>query len=76
MIKVTPEFSTKITIPAKQSIQYPYNHVNELVKKEQVTAVFGTDCIDITAPSKTQSKNIIEKLKEIGINFVAQTKKD
>ena len=33
MIKVTPNFTKRITVPAEQKVQYAYNHVSDIVKK-------------------------------------------
>ncbi len=74
MIKVTPEISTKIRIPAAQKVQYTYNKVNEIVKKNQVQADFHADRIDITSPTTKQTDSILGKLHEFGINFVKQSK--
>ncbi len=74
MIKVTPNVSTKIRIPAEQKVQYAYNHVNEIVKKHQVQADFHADRIDISSPTEKQTAGILEKLQEFGINFLKQSK--
>ncbi len=70
MIKITPNVTTKITVPAQQKVQYAYNHVSSVVKKNQVQADFRTDRIDISAPSEKQANAVMEKLKELGINFI------
>ena len=43
MIKVTPNFTKRITVPAEQKVQYAYNHVSDIVKKNHVQADFRTD---------------------------------
>ena len=74
MIKVNPEVSTKIRIPAEQKVQYAYNKVNKIVKANQVQADFHADRIDIASPTAKQTTGILEKLTEFGINFVKQSK--
>ncbi len=74
MIKVAPNITTKITIPAEQKVQYTYNHVSKLVKANQVQADFHADRIDISSPTTKQTTSILDKLTELGINFVKQSK--
>ena len=74
MIKVNPEVSTKIRIPAEQKVQYAYNQVNKIVKANQVQADFHSDRIDISSPTERQTTSILDKLQELGINFVKQSK--
>ena len=74
MIKVNPEISTKIRIPAEQKVQYAYNQVNKIVKANQVQADFHSDRIDISSPTARQTTSILDKLQELGINFVKQSK--
>ncbi len=74
MIKVNPEVATKIRIPAEQKVQYAYNQVNKIVKANQVQADFHSDRIDISSPTERQTTSILDKLQELGINFVKQSK--
>ena len=74
MIKVNPEVATKIRIPAEQKVQYAYNKVNKIVKANQVQADFHSDRIDISSPTERQTTSILDKLQELGINFVKQSK--
>ncbi len=74
MIKVNPEVATKIRIPAEQKVQYAYNQVNKIVKANQVQADFHSDRIDISSPTARQTTSILDKLQELGINFVKQSK--
>ena len=59
MIKVTPNFTKRITVPAEQKVQYAYNHVSDIVKKNHVQADFRTDRIDISTPSEKQANSVI-----------------
>lgn len=71
MIKVTPSpfTNSKFTIPARQNIEFLYNQIGTLVKKEQTGGIFGRDTIEISAALKSQEENIINKLTVIGAKF-------
>lgn len=73
MIKITPSQSpftnSKFTIPARQNIDFLYNKVSNIVKKEQTGGIFGRDTIEISTALKSQEENILNKLTVIGAKF-------
>ena len=67
---ISPAFSGKFIIQNKDNrhINYLYNKVSKIVKTNQVTSEFHTDKIVINA-YKTQEKNLLHSLKELGIKI-------
>lgn len=55
---------------SNKHIKYLYNNVLDIVKQNKIPAMFGTKGIDL--PSVT--KNIIDKIKELGIIFIDKQK--
>lgn len=59
-----------ISSDSNKHIKYLYNDVLDIVKQNKIPAMFGTKGIDL--PSVT--KNIIDKIKELGIIFIDKQK--
>ena len=62
----------KITVPAKQDVKYLYNHVSDMVKKEQVPTIFATDRIEISTSTNKQRENITNGLNALKAIFTVK----
>lgn len=52
-------------------VKYLYNQVSDIIKKQHVPTVFEVDLVEMT-PHKSQQGNLIQTLKNLGINFTVK----
>ncbi len=73
---VNPVFTGKFVVPnagSNKKNDYLYNNLSKIVKKNQVTANFYTDKVEILA-DKTQDKKIQKALKKLNLTFFKDEK--
>lgn len=73
---VNPAFSGKFVIPNSgnnKKVDYLYNNILDVVKKNQVTSVFSVDKVEINA-SETQDNKIEKALKKLNLTFFKDNK--
>lgn len=73
---VSPAFTGKFIIPnvgSNKKNDYLYNNLSKIVKKNQVTANFHNDKVEILA-DKTQDNKIQKALKKLDLTFFKDEK--
>ncbi len=73
---VNPAFTARFVVPnagSNKKNDYLYNNLSKIVKKNQVTANFQVDKVEILA-DKTQDKKITKALKNLDLTFFKDEK--
>lgn len=73
---INPAFTGNFVIPNygnNKKIEYLYNNILDVVKKNQVTSVFSVDKVEINA-SETQDNKIEKALKKLNLTFFKDNK--
>ena len=72
---ITPAFTGKFVVPnsgANKQVDFLYNKVAKVVKDNHLTGEFHRDSIVISA-DKTQEKNFLNSIKELGVKIFSKT---